>query len=73
MNTNHLIMAELHPDMTLHEVLEIKPTAKDLLFEYGVLSENLNVESMETVRGACTAHGLSDEKMEELVEKLEEL
>ena len=66
-------MAELHPDMTLHEVLEIKPTAKDLLFEYGVLSENLNIESMETVQEACTAHGLDEEKMEELLEKLQAL
>ncbi|MBU1017573.1 hypothetical protein KKA33_00925 [Patescibacteria group bacterium] len=66
-------MPELHPDMTLHEVLEIKPHAKDLFFEYGLLSGNLNVESMETVRGACTAHGLSDEKMEELVEELKSL
>ncbi len=66
-------MPELHPDMTLHEILEIKPRAKDILFEYGVLSENLNVESMETVRGACIAHGLSDEKVEELVDKLKNL
>lgn len=68
-----MIMPELHPDMTLHEVLEIKPRAKDLLFEHGVLSENQGIESMETVRGACTAHGLSDEKMEELIEELKAL
>ncbi len=66
-------MPELHPDMTLHEVLEIKPRAKDLLFEYGVLSENRHIESMETVRGACTSHGLSDERVEELVEELKAL
>ena len=66
-------MPEIHPDMTLHEVLEIKPYAKEFLFEYGVLSENAAVESMETLQEAASAHGLSDEKMNELIEKLEEL
>jgi len=66
-------MPELHPDMTLREILEIKPNAKRLFFEYGVLSENRNVESMETVREACEARGLTDEKMEELVEALKTL
>ncbi|MBN2096218.1 hypothetical protein JW752_02345 [Candidatus Peregrinibacteria bacterium] len=73
MNPNPTIMPELHPDMTLRQVLEIKPHAKDLLFEYGLLSENRSVESMETVREACTAHGITGKKIEELVEKLKTL
>ncbi len=66
-------MPDIHPDMSLEKVLEIKPQAKRLFFEYGILSENQKVESMETVRGACDAHGLTDEKMEELVEELKTL
>lgn len=66
-------MPEIHTDMTLHEILEIKPNAKELLFEYGVLSENLNVESMETVREACSAQEMDEDKVEELMEKLEAL
>ena len=66
-------MPEIHADMTLHEILEIKPNAKELLFEYGVLPENLNMESMETVQEACSAHEMDEAKMEELMEKLKTL
>ena len=66
-------MPEIHADMTIDEVLEIKPHAKDLFFEYGILSEGAAVQSMETVREACAAHKMEEEKMEELIEKLQAL
>lgn len=66
-------MPDIHPDMSLEKVLDVKPQSKSLFFEYGILSENQNIESMETVRGACAAHGVDEEKMEELVEKLKSL
>ncbi len=66
-------MAEIHADMTIEEILEIKPHAKSLFFEYGIFSENAAVQSMETVREACTSHHLDEERMGELMEKLEAL
>jgi len=66
-------MPEIHADMTINEVLVIKPHAKDLFFSYGIFSENSKVQSMETLREACEAHGLDDNEIDELVEKLLEL
>jgi len=66
-------MPEIHADMKINEVLEIKPHAKDLFFRYGIFSENSKVQSMETLREACEAHGLDDNKIDELVEKLIEI
>lgn len=66
-------MPEIHADMKIDEVLEIKPHAKSLFFEYGIFSENSAVQSMETVREACASHHLDEEKMGELLEKLEAL
>jgi hypothetical protein len=66
-------MPEIHPDMTISEILEIKPHAKDLLFDYGIYSENENVLSMETIREACENHGMDENEVDELVEKLIEL
>ena len=66
-------MQEIHADMKIDEILEIKPHAKSLFFEYGIFSENANVQSMETVREACASHYLDEEKMGELLEKLKSL
>jgi len=66
-------MPEIHADMTIDEVIEIKPFAKDILFDYGIYSENSKVQSMETIREACEAHGLSAEDIDGLIEKLLEL
>ena len=66
-------MPEIHADMTIGEILEIKPHAKDLFFSYGIFSENSKIQSMETLREACEAHGLDENEIDELVEKLIEL
>ncbi|MFC1733517.1 DUF1858 domain-containing protein [candidate division KSB1 bacterium] len=66
-------MAEIHADMTIDEVLEVKPHAKEIFFEYGVFSENAAVQSMETVREACESHGMDEDKINELMAKLESL
>ena len=66
-------MAEIHADMTMNEILEMKPHAKDLFFSFGIYSENSKIESMETLREACEAHGLDENDVDDLVEKLIEL
>lgn len=66
-------MADIHADMTIDEVLEAKPHAKDLLFEYGLFSEREAVRSMETIREAADAHGLSEDKVEALINTLKNL
>jgi len=66
-------MPEIHADMTVVEVLELKPHAKNLLFDFGIYSENSKVQSMETIREACEAHGMSAEDIDGLIEKLLEL
>jgi len=66
-------MPEIHADMKVAELLEIKPHAKNLLFDYGIYSENSKVQSMETLREACEAHGLASEEIDKLVEKLIEI
>jgi len=66
-------MPEIHADMTIGEILEIKPHAKDLFFSYGIFSENSKIQSMETLWEACEAHGLDENEIDELVEKLIEL
>ena len=59
--------------MTIEEVLEAKPHAKELLFEYGLFSENASVQSMETLAEAANAHNMPKDKLKELVSLLEAL
>ena len=66
-------MPEIHADMKIDEILEVKPHAKPLFFEYGIFSENTDVQSMETLREACATHNLPEEKINEMLEKLEAL
>lgn len=66
-------MPEIHLDMPVYEILEIKPHAKDLLFEYGLLSEGENVQSLQTLQEAASARGMEDDRFEEMVEKLMEI
>lgn len=63
-------MPNTHSDMTIGDILNIKPKAKEIFFEYGILSENKEVLAHQTLREVCNSHGLTEEKTEEIVQKL---
>lgn len=66
-------MNRLHHDMTLNDILKMKPTARGILFEYGLYSENHQIRGHETLQEAARADGLSDDQIDEIMEKLRAL
>lgn len=63
-------MPNTHSDMTIVDILKIKPKANEVFFEYGILSENKEILAHETLREVCNTHGLTEEQTEEVVQKL---
>jgi len=66
-------MSNIHTDMTIGDILRVKPKAKEIFFEYGILSESKEVLAHETLREVCDLHGLSEDQTLEVIEKLKAL
>ena len=60
-------------DMGVNEILMIKPEAADLLLETGMHCLGCPMAQMETLEQGCFAHGMSEEEIKKLVEKLNRL
>ena len=57
-------------DTIIGDVLEINPKAAEVMFDYGLHCIGCFGGTMETVEQGAKAHGLSDEKIEEMLEKI---
>lgn len=52
------------------EVVERKPEAIEILFEAGMGCVGCPMAQQETLEQGCLGHGMSEEKINELVERL---
>ena len=56
--------------MTFREILEKKPEAARILFEYGMHCCGCHMAADETLEQGAKAHGMSDKDINELIKKL---
>ena len=61
---------EITKKTKLSELLEVKPDAAEILFESGLSCIGCPMAMQETLEEGCKAHGMGDEKIDELVRGL---
>jgi hybrid cluster-associated redox disulfide protein len=54
----------------ISEALRVNPKAIEILFNEGMSCIGCPMAQMETLEDGCKAHGMSDEKINELLKKL---
>lgn len=54
------------------EAIEKNPKAAEIMFSYGLYCVGCSGASMETIEQGAKMHGISDEKIEEMVRKMNE-
>lgn len=52
------------------DILESKPEAVEILFNAGMHCVGCPMSSQESLEDGCKAHGMNDEDIDELIEKL---
>ena len=52
------------------EAVQIHPSVAAVMFEYGLHCIGCAVSTMESIEQGCSAHGLSDKQIDEMVEKI---
>ncbi|MFH1801430.1 MAG: DUF1858 domain-containing protein [archaeon] len=57
----------------LNKVLQEKPEVAEILFESGMGCVGCPMAQQETLEDGCKAHGFSDEEIERLVKKLNDI
>ncbi len=60
-------------NMTIKEILKLKPKACNILMSYGLKCAHCELGAVGTLKEGCRGHGLSENEVITLVEKLEEL
>ena len=63
-------MKKFSKDMTIKEILEIKPDACKVLMNYGLGCAHCELGAVETLEEGCRGHGLASNEIDELVELL---
>lgn len=56
--------------ITFAELLEKKPEAAKILFEYGMACCGCYMAANETLKQGCEAHGISKEDVKKIVDKI---
>lgn len=62
--------AVVSKEMTFGEVINKFPSAVPVMFEYGLHCIGCHVSAFETIEQGATAHGLSEEQLNEMIEKM---
>lgn len=60
-------------DMGIMEILEKKPQAGMIMMEYGLHCIGCMASQFESLEQGCMAHGIPEEKIDEMVEKINKL
>lgn len=60
-------------NMTFQEIMKNCPGCAEILLSYGLHCIGCHVAAFETLEQGCKAHGLSDDKIDEIVEKINNL
>ena len=64
--------AKITKNTKISEIVEKKPEAVEILFEAGMSCVGCPMAQQETLEQGCLAHGMGEEKINELVERLNE-
>ncbi|MBL7050945.1 DUF1858 domain-containing protein [Candidatus Woesearchaeota archaeon] len=62
--------AKITKDMTLGEVITKHPESAEIMAEYGLHCIGCHVAAWESVEEGAKAHGLNDEKVKEMLDKM---
>ncbi|MCK5282853.1 MAG: DUF1858 domain-containing protein [Nanoarchaeota archaeon] len=57
-------------DMNLREIVEKKPEAAAIMVEYGMHCIGCMASQFESLEQGCQAHGMTEKKINEMVEKI---
>ena len=63
-------MAEITKDMTFGELIQSHPNAVGILGAYGLHCIGCHVAVFETIEQGARAHGLDDEKIDQMLKDL---
>ena len=66
-------MAKITKDTLIGEALEQNPKTAQIMMEYGLFCVGCGGASMESIEQGAKAHGISDEKIAEMVKKMNEV
>jgi hybrid cluster-associated redox disulfide protein len=64
---------KINKEMTFAEVLNVSPDSAKIMFEYGLHCIGCHLSPYETVDQGGKAHGLTDEQITEMVEKINKI
>ncbi|MEA3430963.1 MAG: DUF1858 domain-containing protein [Nanoarchaeota archaeon] len=64
---------KINKDMTFGDIMRVCPECSEILLSYGLHCIGCHVAAFETLEQGCKAHGLSDEQVEEMVKKINDL
>jgi len=60
-------------DTAIAEIIEKKPEAAQIMFEYGLHCIGCRVAAWESLEEGCKVHGLDENKVDEMLKKINEL
>lgn len=60
-------------DMAIAEIIEKKPDSAKIMFEYGLHCIGCRVAAWESLEEGCKVHGLDEEKINEMIKKINRL
>ena len=61
-------MKKITPDMTIAEIIKLKPKALNVLMDYGLGCAHCELGAVETLEEGCKGHGLTEYEIKELVD-----
>ena len=61
-------MPEIHADMTIKAILDMKPRAHEILRDFGLGCAQCELGQFETLEEGARGHGLTDTEVQELVD-----
>ncbi len=64
---------KVHKNMTISEIIELIPKSAEVLTEIGLNCINCPMRSMETLEEGAKGHGLKDEEIDKIIEKINQL
>lgn len=67
------MVEKISKEKTFGEILKICPESSYILMNYGLHCIGCHIAIVETLEQGCRAHGLSEEQIEEIVDKINNL
>lgn len=60
----------VNKDMTIAEIMELKPFATDILLDWGLSCAMCSLGSVETFSEGAQAHGFSEDEISEIIDEI---